>query len=240
MISPRRPRDPKCILIGMAIGNGTTRWETSLALISLLVSGLTEYEFAIVPMGGCDIAHARNLLIHAWHTQYTHCGKLLFIDSDVKFTADDIFKIISKELDIVGGLYPLSGNGLRWSYNGWSRWSPKYPELWEVQELCTGFMCISWNVIEHMLENCYWVKPFVVEDWQYRGETAYEFFWMGVHEGRRFSEDFYFSMRAREAGFDIYVDPQVQLDHIKTVGLLSFILPDGKTKLTLQEMKPNS
>lgn len=227
----------KRIMIGMAIGDGSTRWETSMSLMSLIASGLQDFEFVIVPMGGCDVAHARNLLIHAWRTRHSDCGKLLFIDSDVKFTADDILRVVQYPVGIVGGLYPRLGKTLSWSYNGWLRWSKEFPELWEVVELCTGFMCIDSEVINTLAVSglC---QNFTIEDVGFRGETATEFFWMGTLSGRRYSEDFYFCKICREVGYKIYADSQIQLDHIKTTGILQFFLPEGKTKFGITEMVP--
>ena len=221
-------------MIAIAIGNGSTRWETSVELIRLLVSHLASFEFVIVPCGGCDVGHARDLAIHAWRTKFTECGKLLFIDSDIRFSSDDIERLVQWDLPIVAGMYPLSAKKLRWSFNGQALASTTVPGLWEVIEVCTGMLCIDYSVIEDLILRGAAPK-FAIEDWEYRGEVGYEFFFMGVKDGRRYSEDFWFSRIAREAGYTLYVDPTIQVDHIKTVGLLSFFLGDERTKFTVQE-----
>ncbi len=226
-------RDPKKVLIGMAIGNGTTRWETSYALLSMLFAGVPGYEFEIIPGGGCDVAHARNLMFHHWRTK-SEAGKMIFIDSDVKFTFGHIGRLLLwmekyPVIEYLAGLYPLKGLDPRWSYGGWSRESVLDPLLWEVFEVCTGFTMFTWSLHEKMLAAYGEETSYTIEDQAYRGETGYELFAMGpvtrewVEGGRytrRVPEDFYFSMRARDLGVPIYVDPKIQLGHVGTVDFL--------------------
>ncbi len=236
-------RDPKKVLIGMAIGNGTTRWETSFALLSMLFAGIPGYEFEIIPGGGCDVAHARNLMWHHWRTR-SNAGLLIFIDSDVKFGVQHINRLLMQiekhpQIEYLAGLYPLKGLGLCWSYGGWSRESTLDPQLWEVFEVCTGFTMFRWSLNEKMLARYSEETEFQLEDQAYKGETGYELFHMGVLEGewtpgnryrRRVPEDFYFSYRARAIGVPIYVDPRVQLGHIGPFDFLD-LHPKGETQL---------
>ena len=227
------PRDPKKVFIGMAIGTGNTRWETSMSLLSLLASRMPDYEFTIYPGGGCDVCHARNLMFHYWRTR-TECGLCLFIDSDVKFEPHHVVKLVQQFLDnpdilMCGGLYPLKGTELRWSYGGWSVVSEKHPGLWEVFELCGGFTGLRYELLEELIA-AHPDMAYRIEDYAFRGETGYEICAMGpvTREweiagdpySRRVSEDFYLSMRVRDLGHPIYVDHTIQLGHIGNINLL--------------------
>ena len=236
-------RDPKKILIGIAIGNGSTRWETSMSLIRMIFSRLPGYEFEVIPGGGCDVCHARNLMFHHWRTRST-AGILLFIDSDVIFGPEHIDLIVRRMTDhpdilYLGGLYPLKGMALRWSYGGWSKISTKHPELWEVFELCTGFTALRFELLERLIA-AHPDTEYRIEDYAYRGETGYEICAMGPVKrewspgefySRRMPEDFYLSLRARELGVPIYVDPTIQLGHIGSFNFLDLHEP-GKKEIT--------
>ena len=239
------PRNPKKVLIGMAIGRGDTRWETSVSLLSLMLARMPGWEFEILPGGGCDVCHARNLMFHEWRVKST-AGLLLFIDADMKFGPDQIWQIVSwfekyPKVNYCGGLYPLKGKQLRWSYGGWSKESD-VPGLWSVFELCTGFTAMRYPLLERLIE-AHPDTAYTIMDTAYRGEMGYELCAMGpvtrdwptmapdVAAGRysrRMPEDFYLSMRIRELGEKIYVDPRIQLGHVGTFDFLDLHKPGTK------------
>jgi hypothetical protein len=223
------PRDPKHVLIGMAVGNGTTRWETSMSLIRLCTeSNPLGLKFSVVPGGGCDVAHARNLLLHYCLTK-TDAGRLVFIDSDVVFTPRDVFRLcawLEAGVGIISGIYPRKSLELGWSLSGGAQTSEVFPELWESPDLCTGFLGLDVRtVLQPMIEQ-YPETAYEIEDRVYRGETAHELFAMGVVNRRRLSEDYYFCHRAKAMGYKLFIDSTIQLGHVGTVDFLD--LHQGK------------
>lgn len=212
----------------MAVGSGqqgTTRWETSMSIIRLLCSGIKEYEFYICPGGGCDVAHARNLMLHEFLTR-TDCGIFLQIDSDIAFQPEHVLMLLErmKEVEICAGSYPLKGSVHRGSFGLWSKPAEIGLGLLEVGELCTGFLAVRHSVFSHLIQQ-HPESEYRIDDIRFRGETGHEIFAMGPIEARdwegngkpyrrRMSEDFMFSMRARDAGYKLHLDPQIQLGHI--------------------------
>lgn len=234
-------RDPKKILIATMLKTGDTRWETSMSLIRLIFSRLDGWEFEIIPGGGCDVAHARNLCMHYWRSRST-ASILVFIDSDVIFSEKHVERLLSwfvnPGLDYIGGLYPLKGMALSWSYGGWSKVS-LFKGLWEVYELCTGFTALSWRFMEQLIRS-YPETSYEIEDNEYRGETGYEICAMGPMTrqwadgrtySRRVSEDFCLSLRARELGVPIFVDPTIQLGHVGAFDFMN-LHPKGSKETT--------
>ena len=74
---PGESRDPKKVLIAIALNGkeaGMLRFETAFSFIKLACKD-TGYEFEVIPMGGCDVCHARNLSMHHWRTR-TNCGRM--------------------------------------------------------------------------------------------------------------------------------------------------------------------
>lgn len=233
----------------MAIGGGqqgNTRWETSMSIIRLLCSGIQDYQFYICPGGGCDIAHARNLMLHEFRTR-TDCGIFMQIDSDVVFQAEHVLRLLKRldDVPICSGLYPLKGPKPRESFGLWSK--PAERGLWEVGELCTGFLAVRHEVIEDLIAR-HPETAYEIDEVRFRGETGHELFAMGPIEARdwrgdgkpyrrRMSEDFMFSMRARDAGYFLTVDPEIRLGHVGTIDFRD-LLPTSSLPVRSELMYP--
>jgi hypothetical protein len=124
------------------------------------------------------ITRARNELVK--HFLISDCTHLLFIDSDICFEPNDVYRIVSHDKDLVVASYPLKGQ--RWE-NLSGMTEIKDPEevkrrvidhvvnfkfnseedlrtgrvdikegLVEVHEGGTGFMCIKRHVVEKIIE----------------------------------------------------------------------------------------
>lgn len=226
-------RNPKRVFLGVAVGNGqegVTRWETSMSLIRLAVTPVRDYEFCIVPGGGCDIAHARNLMVHEALTR-TDCGIIGFLDSDVSFGPEHLLKLLAwfdhADIEFLAGLYPRKALSLIWSYGLWQKESVRHPGLWEVGEACTGALFFRADLAERLIA-AHPETAYVCDEPKYTGETVHELFAMGPvgardwrQDGkpyrRRMSEDFMFSMRVADLGVTRYADPKVQLGHVGAV-----------------------
>jgi hypothetical protein len=124
------------------------------------------------------ITRARNELVKNF--LMSDCTHLLFIDADITFSPDDVFRLINHDKDVVVGAYPLKG--LRWSNleelkdctnieevkrkvteyvinfqfaseeDAMAGRLPVVEGLIEVKDAGTGFMCIKRNVFEKMIE----------------------------------------------------------------------------------------
>ena len=206
-------RNPNKVLIAIPIKDGMLRWET---LFSLLRSAEIGYEVNIIPFGGCDVCHARNLAFHHWRTR-SDAGRLQFLDSDLSWTPEKLKMLWDSDWDVVAGCYPLTDSFLRWSFQGKVREST-IPNYLVVEEVCTGALSLTWDVLEKLIRP---EDEFVIEDAEYRGEVGYEITKMGVFNRRRYSEDFYLSKIMREAGYGIYVDKRCWMNHHKMNGLLN-------------------
>lgn len=215
-------RDPTTVLVVFAINGkeaGAMRYETAFSLLKLAAKNVG-YTFETLPSGGCDVCHARNLSLHYWRTR-SRAGRLVWIDADVVFEPEHLSQLLAWDLPYVCGLYPLKDSWMRWSYNGWSRWSEKYPKLWEVEECCTGFTSMRGDLLESLIE-AYPETAYVIEDPEFRGEEGHELCAMGVVNRRRMPEDFYLCRRIRALGHEIYADPAIQLDHVGSFRVLKW------------------
>jgi len=179
------------------------------------------------------ITRARNDLAFSFlQTPATH---LMFIDADINFDAEDVFKLISHNKDVMTGAYPTKmidwnnmANSKDKSLAGLQRSSVFYSSgfnnkvdkdgLLEVSYGATGFMLIKREVIEKMIkhypETAY--TPEVYDDPSQAGMQKYALFDTMIYNGKYLSEDYTFCHRWQQMGGKIYIDPSIVLDHVGT------------------------
>jgi hypothetical protein len=167
---------------------------------------------------------------------YTH---LFWIDSDVGFSADQVFRLLAADRDVVAGAYPikkhfwpehipaglsreaLMASSLRFPVNA-ANGSQAMPAqvdadgFLEVSEAPTGFMVIKREVFIRMMQR--------MPDLQYmpdgppslaHRDLHYRFFDVLVdpQTKRYLSEDYAFCHRWRALGGRVYVDMNAKLSH---------------------------
>ena len=181
------------------------------------------------------VVRARNHLVAKFlaNTAATH---LLFIDSDIGFEPEYIFKMLLADKEIVGGLYPkktlptdfvvnvspeaVNEQGQIKAENG----------LIPVSRLGTGFMMIKRNVFEkHMVAypNTKFTNNIGLDP--KFNEFCYTFFdcWVTQDDHHEFlSEDWGFCIKSRVIGVEIFADPTIRLNHCGT-----FVFPGDPTPL---------
>ena len=134
--------------------------------------------------------------------------RLLFIDADMDYEPEDIGKLWAMDADIAVGIYRMKKEGS--SFAAWVNGElikdlPDEPL--SVDYAGTGFMMIKRGVFAKLME----AHP----DWKYEESIGecWAFFQDPVEDGIHLSEDYFFCKRAREAGFEVMMDPSVKLGH---------------------------
>jgi hypothetical protein len=163
------------------------------------------------------------------------CTHLLFIDADIGFEPEDVFKLLSHNLEFVCGGYPaknidwkhISAAAQRgtpaqllptfaspYIYNRLSEQPEDVPAgLIEVKNAGTGFMMISKSVLEKLSGH---VPDYINNQFDNHGTRAKEFFSTTIKNDILLSEDHYFCEKWREIGGRIFIDPSIRLKHIGT------------------------
>lgn len=177
------------------------------------------------------ITRARSTIANTFFkSDYTH---LIFIDSDIGFNAEDVFKLLSYNFDFVCGGYP--GKSIDWSSiksaalsGAPSQSLPNYaspfiynrlpiqPEglpknIIEVMNAGTGFMMISKNVLEKLSNH---VPEYLNNQFDNFGTKSKEFFTTMIKDDLLLSEDYTFCEKWRELGGKIFVDTSIKLKHV--------------------------
>ena len=138
--------------------------------------------------------------------------KILWIDSDIAFTPEDVFRLYDSDKDIISGAY-LFADGSVAAYKSLGKQGYQFEEvkaLTEVTEIegCGfGFVCVKAGVFEQLSRP--WFQQ-VMGTVDLNGETI-DFPIMG--------EDLSWCKRVKDKGFKIYLDPQVKVTHHKTYKL---------------------
>jgi hypothetical protein len=145
--------------------------------------------------------------------QFTY-DKILWIDSDITFTPEDVLRAYKSDFDIVSGAYLLA-NGEAMVFTEKMGAPMKYQEVLECKEPVKlmgagmGFMAVKSGVFESMSRP--WFQTAIVKHDFNNGNGEVEIQISG--------EDLSFCQRAIENGFELWLDPEIKLIHSKTMRL---------------------
>jgi FkbM family methyltransferase len=166
--------------------------------------------------GDSLVSRARNRLTADFlATDATH---LLFIDSDLIFSAEHINRLLAHDESIIGGFYPKKQDGkLEWVCNAHFHFPPPDErELQSLRYIGTGFMLIKREVFEKMIDIYGHEIRYTADG---TGREEYDFWTVGVYRdkkegpGRHLSEDWFFCQRALDLGYKVLGDTKVILKH---------------------------
>ena len=165
---------------------------------------------------GCSVvSRARNLLVRDFLE--TDCTDLMFIDSDINFEPESIFRLMAWASDpkkgIVAGvprtrksekvyIAKLDQDEDGVTMNGMG--------LVRGLRVATAFMLVQRKVFEDLIEK----NP----EWAYKDHITqtdlHAVFDFKVTPEGYMGEDFLFCDRARELGYEIWIDPTIKLGHM--------------------------
>jgi hypothetical protein len=166
-----------------------------------------------MPMfGQSDVYVARNTLINQFYK--TEHQKLIFIDSDIGFTRQDLIDLVHSPAEYVSGLYPAKGDEPEWVFRDenmalvpFDRVPPR--GLLMVGLLGCGFLKIERSALDKIvaagLPTPYGVAANKIPN--------YQFFNGRVFKDNLLSEDYGFSVMAAEAGVHAYVNCGIRVSH---------------------------
>ena len=162
------------------------------------------------------ISRARNTLTAKFlnNKDSTH---LLFVDADIGFEPWHILVLLNRQVDVIGGLYPMKSMPIKWCVNGFDGAEEGADSLQEVSKTGTGFMLIKRDVFEKLNAHPA-TKPFINDIGLPEELNPYmkTYFDTAVRENRYYSEDWTFCENWRDLGGRIWVDKRVLLRHTGT------------------------
>jgi hypothetical protein len=162
------------------------------------------------------ISRARNTLVAKFlnNPDSTH---LMFVDADIGWEPWHLLVMLNRDVDVIGGLYPMKTLPVKWVVNGFDGAEEGADGLQEVSKTGTGFMLVKRHVFEKLNQHPA-VKPFnndigLPAELDQHLRTYYD---TAVRENRYYSEDWTFCENWRDIGGKIWVDKRVLLRHTGT------------------------
>lgn len=204
---------PPKITIGMPCGKGSLPWFTAMSLLNTVRACDKEgVPIEIESIVGCPIVQwARSIIVEKFlKSDSTH---LFWIDDDIAWTPDDFFRVVGfgAVLDVVGATYPFKKEEVSYLINFVGE-----PDKFEVNGLgCIkiksmglGFTIMKRAVVEKVAAT----KERVSDP--ANGVTYVDVFRVDRKTGGPRGEDIAFFDDIREQGFDVWLDPSINLGHI--------------------------
>ena len=190
------------------------------------------------------VSRARNAAVAHFleDPENTH---LLFIDSDIIFEPEDVFKLLQADKEVIAGIYPKK-------YIVWDRLK-KNPEaervdfpmggsltmtednLIELDYLPTGFLLISRTAIEKIIT----AHPELkyrndIDGYMSAGDNFYDLFKVGIRNGIYESEDWGFCSLWKGVGGKVLIHPDINVKHLGwheySGNLMKFIIEQMENK----------
>jgi hypothetical protein len=162
------------------------------------------------------ISRARNTLTAKFlhNKESTH---LMFIDADIGWEPWHLLVMLNRDVDVIGGLYPMKSLPVKWCVNGFEGAEEGPDGLQEVSKTGTGFLLIKRHVFEK-LDAHPATKPFANDIGLPAELNPYmkTYFDTAVRENRYYSEDWTFCENWRDLGGKVWVDKRVLLKHTGT------------------------
>ena len=162
------------------------------------------------------ISRARNTLTAKFlhNKDSTH---LMFIDADIGWEPWHLLVMLNRDVDVIGGLYPMKSLPVKWCVNGFEGAEEGPDGLQEVSKTGTGFMLIKRHVFEKLNAHPA-TRPFI-NDIGLPAELnphMKTYFDTAVRENRYYSEDWTFCENWRDIGGKVWVDKRILLKHTGT------------------------
>ena len=159
------------------------------------------------------ISRARNTLT-AKFLHMPDATHLMFIDADIGWEPWHLLVLLNRDVDVIGGLYPMKTMPIKWVVNGFDGAEEGPDGFQEVSKAGTGFLLMKKHVFGK-LESHPAVK-------QYKNDIGLDpvydqylktYFDTAVRQNRYYSEDWTFCENWRDMGGKIYMDKRVLLRH---------------------------
>ena len=159
------------------------------------------------------ISRARNTLT-AKFLEQTESSHLFFVDADIGWEPWHLLVLLNRDVDVIGGLYPMKTMPIKWVVNGFEGAEEGPDGFQEVSKAGTGFLLMKRAVFEKLKTH-----PAVK---QYKNDIGLDpkydkhlktYFDTAVRQNRYYSEDWTFCENWRDIGGKVYVDKRVLLRH---------------------------
>lgn len=163
---------------------------------------------------------------------------LVFIDADIGFNPEEVLRLVACDKDIIGGTYPrkrINWDNVKHAIALNPNIKQEELEIFaadyifkvkdgiesfdihspvEVDNIPTGFLCIKKAVFIKFQESFKEIQHTEYNTLSGNPENRFAYFETGINDKKEYlSEDFHFSMKAREIGIQPFMLPDIALNH---------------------------
>jgi len=206
-------------MIGLPCGGGVVSEKTTLGLFNLgkaLVRNNIDHGLLTLANSSL-ITQARSKIANFFVNNTEH-EYLLFLDSDIGFEPQDVIKLLSHQVPIVSGAYPMKIIPERYCIDV-SQPEQRQGDLLKINGNGMGFVLIHRQVFLDIAKQYPGLK-YVPSD--YHSDTphtsaemnnSYHYFAEHKSQNGFMSEDKSFFYRASQVGYNIWLDTSIRLNH---------------------------
>lgn len=207
------------IMIGLPCGGGVVSEKTTLGLFNLgkaLVRNNIDHGLLTLANSSL-ITQARSKIANFFVNNTEH-EYLFFLDSDIGFEPQDVIKLLSHQVPIVSGAYPMKIIPERYCIDV-SQPEQRQGDLLKINGNGMGFVLIHRQVFLDIAKQYPGLK-YVPSD--YHSDTphtsaemnnSYHYFAEHKSQNGFMSEDKSFFHRASQVGYNIWLDTSIRLNH---------------------------
>jgi hypothetical protein len=214
------------VFIPLICYNHTCNTEWMMSILKLLNSaketglGMSLYPIFFESL----VSRARNAAVAHFleDEENTH---LLFIDSDIIFEPEDVYRLIQAEKDVIAGMYPKkyivwdrlkqNPNAERVDFPIGGEIKVTEDDYIESNYLPTGFLMIKREAILKLIEEHPELKyKNDIDGYMGGGDNFYNLFNAGIRNGIYESEDWGFCSLWKESGGQVLIHPDINLKHV--------------------------
>ena len=208
------------LMIALPCHGGIVSEKTTMSLFNLgkllarnnIPHGLlTQANSSLITQGRSKIA---NFFINNTDHEY-----LFFLDSDIGFNPEDVLKLLSHQVDIVSGAYPMKTIPVRYCIHI-QQPEERQGDLLKITGNGMGFVLVHRNVLLKMAQNFPELQYIPSTDdsnvppTEQELNNSYHYFMEQKVDNAFMSEDKSFFYRARMLGYDVWLDTSIKLQHV--------------------------
>lgn len=206
---PSLPPGPRRVIIATPVGadGSLSIWYVDSLVNSMRLAPSQNVElFPIYMANDVLIQRARNDLI-AIAIEH-QVDDLVWIDSDICWQPEWLFKLLSYPVDVVGGTYPKKTDSEQYPVQVLGKSIPIDPAtgLWELDGLGMGFLRLSRKALQALWDSN---PPYTSN-----GKSGKWICEVLVQDEDVVGEDIVFCHKLQKVGFKIYLDPSMCCEHI--------------------------
>lgn len=209
------------ILLALPAYGGTVSLPTLTTTHALMQAFMTRgIAGGVATFSYPDVGEARNIMMTAWYDTTPQYSHMLFIDSDMGFSAQVVMDMLLFNEPMVGALYPRKVIPTQWAASGLGeKFAERRGDFMKVAGLGMGCFLIRRDAIDKMIEK----MPEIVDtNMEYHSAKdmipkriirAFD----GMEnptEGGRLSEDLAFCCRWRQCGGDVWASIGHTIEHV--------------------------